>query len=253
MNEPAASESSVFSVSHRVGKEEKTGYFAEHGGVRKYTPEWEEVTYRDTLVAVRHGKETISRWQQVIFLNPQKTCALVQVSQYDESARVFYYLLAEKQGQLTVYGIGDDSGNAFPQQETQIQLSREPLEFTDTLLRIGNNFLIDKTQAKIYQINPGYPKRHMPGYLMETSPDGKTLVFMNNFLLHQIHYHTGKQLKIQYDYYRHSTDNPAIEKIEDKQRLDTFFEWQTDADGCQWLRPKPGFAYAHETDGRQPL
>lgn len=185
------------------------------------------VKFGDTVVKIQSGdadKGTITdKFAAAKFINTQKTCMLVQ-SADSSGLTAPFFLIAQKEGKLDIISLYRPSNGA------------EDSRFTKGLSRVGrsgylinNDFFITMVNAKAYFIKRINEDQRIPGLHFVNSPDRKTLVFLLNSSLYQVHYPTGKVITEPIP--EEAPDNP--EKI--YPWIQDNFSWQKNKAGISFL------------------
>ena len=148
-NYPADNKNKL-TIRHVIGDSLTSHRFGEAS--ERYAPEWNEVYFNDSIVKIDFGDEVFSEFQGIIYLNPQHTCLLARKS--DVSDRPLYIIAAYK-NKLKTYCLGtctkksdlyiyNESIQNSPGYRTYDNFE----ESKDSVIRLGNDFMIDRFNAK---------------------------------------------------------------------------------------------------------
>ena len=213
-------------TSHRFGEASE-----------RYAPEWNEVYFNDSIVKIDFGDEVFSEFQGIIYLNPQHTCLLARKSHVETRP---LYIIAANKNKLKTYCLGTCSKSIWGGYDESIVHSNyknyEKFEsIKDSVIRLGNDFMIDRFNAKLYQINMNFPNDALEYDYIASSKDKKTLIFFSfsRYEILQHHYPTNQRVKI--DIGERKDDNINFKILFHDNFIDNSENWIKDKSGKYWL------------------
>lgn len=185
-----------------------------------------QVKFRDTLVKIQSGAGTdlTDKFSSAQFLNSQKTCMLVQ-SADSSGLTAPFYMITLKDKKLDIVSLYRPSNGA------------EDSRFTKGMTKIGrsgylinNDFFISTVNPKAYLVKRKDEGQRIQGLHFVNSPDRKTIVFLLESSLYQVHYPSGKVF-----------NQPLSAKAPGKPGelyawIQHNYSWQKNAEGISFLR-----------------
>lgn len=225
------------------------------GGIfgRKGRMSWNIINYRDTTIRFNPNlKSLVEDYQSdeiplfdfytIYYLNPQKTVFLADMpGPSNISSRVFVFC-AQPNG-LKIYRVERPVKEQISSGDENSYMGISKIG--GNLLLVNNDYLFNQRTAKAYLIPRPDPKERMHADFTVLSPDGKTVVFnakgssTDHFdYIYQFHYPSGKfeTDSIPADQYQ----SPLLDKK--KKWPETHYDWNKDANGRMFLKPKTAFS-----------
>ncbi|TDQ08794.1 hypothetical protein [Pedobacter metabolipauper] len=187
-----------------------------------------QVKFGDTLLRIQTNKADTGsakgKFLRALFMNTQKTCALVQIyDDYDYKTAPFY-IVALKDGKLEVKSL------------YRASKGRADKKYSIGMARIGrdgylinNDFFISNVNAKVYLIPRQHAEEKIQGTFFMQSADKETLVFIQPDSLYEVHYPSGRNLTVALDpdaynnLYQYVTQN---------------YKWEKNGNGASFLQKK---------------
>lgn len=231
-----ADKKNKLTIRHVIGDSVTSHRFGE--ATFRYAPEWNEVYFNDSIVKIDFGDEVFSEFQGIIYLNPQHTCLLARKS--DVSDRPLYIITTDK-NKLKTYCLGACA------KKSELYMYDESISHSnyvnyenfesnkDSIIRLGNDFVIDRFNAKLYQINMDFPTAALEYDYIANSKDKKTLLFFSfsRYEILQVHYPTNQRIKI--DIGERKDDNINYKILFHDNFIDNPANWIKDKSGKYWL------------------
>lgn len=189
------------------------------------------VKFGDTIVRVQTNAKnkgiSADRFASAQFLNTQKTCLLVQLS--DSTGLVApFYLIVIKDNKLEVVSL------------FRASTGQDDERFTKGMTKVGrsgylinNDFFITTVNAKAYLIKRQNPEERIQGLYFLNSPDKRTLAFLVSSSLYQVHYPTGTVFTQPLSSKAPTTPSALFGWIQSN------FYWEKDAKGISFLKENP--------------
>lgn len=154
---------------------------------------WYQVKFGDTIVKIQTNKEDPSisngTFLRGKFMNTQKTCLLVQISD-TLGLKAKFYLIALKNHKLHIAELSRPS---------TLPIDRRFFGLTDVGASgylIDNEFLISFVNAKVHFIKRQNPEGPIKGQFYTKSPDQQTFVFLQPSSLYEVNYQTEESMTV---------------------------------------------------------
>ncbi|MES2827786.1 MAG: hypothetical protein V4687_06520 [Bacteroidota bacterium] len=154
---------------------------------------WFQVKFGDTIVKIQTSKTnpsiTNGKFLRGKFMNTQRTCLLVQISD-NLGLRANFYLIALKNHRLSVTEL------TRPSTFKGVNGYAGLIDVGSEGYLINNEFLISYVNAKVHFIKRQDPEVPLQGQYYMKSPDHQTFVFLQPNSLYQVNYLTDETLTL---------------------------------------------------------
>lgn len=190
------------------------------------------VKFRDTTIRIQPNKAdkdmVVDKFALAQFVNTQKTCLLVQLS--DNSGLIApFYLLTLKNDQLEVVKL------------YRASTGKQDKKVTKGMFRVGNagylinnDYFITNVNAKVYTIKRERPEERIQGEFFLKSADKQTLVFLLMDSFYEVHYPSGETFTLPFPVGVPNNKSALYSWIQ------TNFSWQKNNKGIYFLMENKG-------------
>jgi len=201
---------------------EKPAKSADQESVNVYS-----IKFRDTTIRIQPNEAdkdmVVDKFAVAQFVNTQKTCLLVQLS--DNTGLIApFYLLTLKNNQLEVVKLYRASTGKQDKEVTKGMFS-----LGNSGYLINNDYFITNVNAKVYTIKRQKPDERIQGEFFLKSADKQTLVFLLTDSFYEVHYPSGETFTLPFPAALPNNKSALYSWIQ------TNFSWQKNNKGISFL------------------